>query len=371
MFGEQAVPDSIGAAEDPPRQGVGAVRTWWHTEQPADDPWTAETPVDNLPRAAVRPCGQPKVRATIVVWRDRTTDKTLELVDPPQVAATGRAGRAGPVGLRRAATRESVTKLGDRGGEQVQTQPGDLALLPWDTLAGDPLAFLEVGVSLAPGCREFQEPELIKAGARRSEPLRAGRTLVRAGRTLVRAGPSRSSPGRAGGWLVRQRRALVMAVAAASTWGPIVSTSSGASATTPTLASKPGTPSTGAATPYAPACNSPLLPTGVASPARPARMARPAAPRSSGCRAPARYATWNDVQLGSTTARATPSPPSTTVRCAVAPACSARRRSAGSAPSASSGWARRARCSNPAPRRSLPSPSRRSMPCPINGLTSR
>lgn len=94
MFGEQAVPDSIGAAEDPPRQGVGAVRTWWHTEQPADDPWTAETPVDNLPRAAVRPCGQPKVRATIVVWRDRTTDKTLELVDPPRSLPP--AGPAGP-----------------------------------------------------------------------------------------------------------------------------------------------------------------------------------------------------------------------------------------------------------------------------------
>lgn len=67
MFGEQAVPDSIGAAEDPPRQGVGAVRTWWHAEQPADHPWTAETPVDNLTRAAVQPCGQPKVRAAIVV----------------------------------------------------------------------------------------------------------------------------------------------------------------------------------------------------------------------------------------------------------------------------------------------------------------
>ena len=89
-------------------------------------------------------------------------------------------------------------------------------------------------------------------------------------------------------------------------------------------------------------------------PARPARMAWPAAPRSSGCRDPVRYATWNGVQLGSTTASATPSPPSAIVRCAVAPACSASRRSAGSAASASSGWARRASCSTPAPRRSRP-----------------
>ncbi|WCN81182.1 hypothetical protein [Micromonospora sp. LH3U1] len=51
MLGEQAIPDSIGAAEDLPRQGVGAVRTWWHAQQPADHPSTADTPVDNLTRA--------------------------------------------------------------------------------------------------------------------------------------------------------------------------------------------------------------------------------------------------------------------------------------------------------------------------------
>ena len=146
-----------------------------------------------------------------------------------------------------------------------------------------------------------------------------------------------------------------MARAAASTWGPIVSTSSGASATTPTLASSPCTPSTGAATPYAPACNSPLLLTGLCH----ARLDRPGWPgrRRPG---PADAVPRPGTRRGTASSSARPRPgrrPRRRRRRSDArwrrPA-SARRRSAGSAASASSGWARRARCSTPAPRRSRP-----------------
>ncbi|MEU4470840.1 hypothetical protein [Micromonospora sp. NPDC023888] len=71
MFGEQTIPDSVGAAEDLPGQGVGAVRTWWHAEQLADHRSAAETPVDNLAHARRPPCGQPRARPAIVVWRGR------------------------------------------------------------------------------------------------------------------------------------------------------------------------------------------------------------------------------------------------------------------------------------------------------------
>jgi hypothetical protein len=119
MFGEQAVPDSVGAAEDLPGQGVGAMRTWGHVEQPADDRVATETPVDNPSRACRRTCGQPRIRPPIVLWH-RPEWPTNQALGPP----TG----------------------------------------------GDPLAFLEVGRSPALGHRDFQEPELIKpqgAGARR------------------------------------------------------------------------------------------------------------------------------------------------------------------------------------------------------------
>ncbi|MCG5448323.1 hypothetical protein [Micromonospora hortensis] len=67
MFGEQAVPDSVGAAEDLPGQGVGAVRTWWHAEQPADRAPGTETPVDNPACGCRWTCGQPRIRLPIVL----------------------------------------------------------------------------------------------------------------------------------------------------------------------------------------------------------------------------------------------------------------------------------------------------------------
>lgn len=66
------------------------------------------------------------------------------------------------------------------------------------------------------------------------------------------------------GWREGQDRAVAIVRAAAVTCGPTVSTGSGASEITPTLASRPGTPSTGAATPYAPAWSSPVVLTGPA-----------------------------------------------------------------------------------------------------------
>ncbi|WP_232234100.1 hypothetical protein [Micromonospora chokoriensis] len=79
MFGEQAVPDSVGAAEDLPGQGSGAMRTWWHVEQPADCGRAAETPVDNPTCARRRTCGQPRIHRLIMLWRqpDRLTNQTF------------------------------------------------------------------------------------------------------------------------------------------------------------------------------------------------------------------------------------------------------------------------------------------------------
>lgn len=68
MFGEQAVPDSVGAAEDLPGQGIGAMRTWWHTEQTADHRAAIETPVDNPACTRRRTCGQRRLRPPIVLW---------------------------------------------------------------------------------------------------------------------------------------------------------------------------------------------------------------------------------------------------------------------------------------------------------------
>ncbi|MFG2048581.1 hypothetical protein ACGFIW_14270 [Micromonospora sp. NPDC048935] len=111
MFGEQAVPDSVGAAEDLPGQGIGAMRTWRHAKQPADYRVATETPVDSPAGAFRRTCGQPRIRLPIVLWR-RPDRPTPEPFGPPA---------------------------------------GD-----------DPLAFLKVGRSLALGHRDFREPELIK-----------------------------------------------------------------------------------------------------------------------------------------------------------------------------------------------------------------
>ncbi|RAO38140.1 hypothetical protein PSN13_01112 [Micromonospora saelicesensis] len=122
MFGEQAVPDSVGAAEDLPGQGIGAMRTWGHAEQPADHRLATETPVDNPARARRWTCGQPRIRLAIVLWKrpERPTNQASE-------PSTG----------------------------------------------GDPLAFLKVGRSPASGHRDFREPELIKL--RGAVGWRAGR----------------------------------------------------------------------------------------------------------------------------------------------------------------------------------------------------
>jgi hypothetical protein len=71
---------------------------------------------------------------------------------------------------------------------------------------------------------------------------------------------------------------------------------------------------------------------------RAASTARPAAPVSNGCREPTRKATCTSERVGSTTAMASASAPSTTHSVAVAPTPSASRRSAGSAASRTSGW---------------------------------
>ena len=57
----------------------------------------------------------------------------------------------------------------------------------------------------------------------------------------------------------------------------------------PTLASRPSTPCTGAATPLAPVCSSPEVTAyGAAPGSRPSRIAFPAAPLRSGWREPTR-----------------------------------------------------------------------------------
>ncbi|MEV5207370.1 hypothetical protein AB0K35_07795 [Micromonospora sp. NPDC053740] len=111
MFGEQAVPDSVGAAEDLPGQGIGAMRTWGHAEKPAEHRLATETPVDNPARGCRWTCGQPRIRPPVVLWQrsERPTNRAL-----------------------------------------------------WPPMGGDPLAFLKVGRLLALGYRDFREPELIK-----------------------------------------------------------------------------------------------------------------------------------------------------------------------------------------------------------------
>ncbi|MBM0204863.1 hypothetical protein JNW90_18630, partial [Micromonospora sp. STR1s_5] len=111
MFGEQAVPDSVGAAEDLPGQGIGAMRTWGHAEKPADHRLATETPVENPARACRCTCGQQRIRLPIVLWQrpERPTNQASE----PSTGA-------------------------------------------------DPLAFLKVGRSPASGYRDFREPESIK-----------------------------------------------------------------------------------------------------------------------------------------------------------------------------------------------------------------
>jgi transposase len=97
------------------------------------------------------------------------------------------------------------------------------------------------------------------------------------------------SPDHSHGGSRLSRRAT--SAAAATTRGPMRAASNSPKATTPTLAATPLTPCTGAATPCAPACSSPSVATNDDSPARPAMIARPAAPRSSACLDPTRYAT--------------------------------------------------------------------------------
>ena len=137
-----------------------------------------------------------------------------------------------------------------------------------------------------------------------------------------------------------------------------------ASATTPTLASRPvhaehrGGHAVGAGLEFALAGDDAV----VAPRGRRGSRARPhPGPAGAASRSGRRRGT------ASRSARPRPAPPpsapSATVRCAVAPTSSARRRSAGRAASATSGWARRASWSTPAPRRSRPPRSRRTNPC--------
>ena len=158
--------------------------------------------------------------------------------------------------------------------------------------------------------------------------------------------------------------------AAVVTCGPTVSTGSGASEITPTLASSPH-PEHRRRHPVRAGLQLPdrAHRGRVAGP--PARIAPPGGPafqRMAGPR-PVRHMERRPARLDH--GQRHPLAALTDVRCAVAPTVSASRRSAGSAASATSGWARRARCSTPAPRRSRPDRSRRTMPCSVSVATSR
>ena len=120
-------------------------------------------------------------------------------------------------------------------------------------------------------------------------------------RLWIRPGPVDNRPGPAdGAKLPAPPKACATAAAAAVTCGPTSSTSSAPSATTPDARLEPLHAEHRRRHPVRPGLQLPAAwHTGVRAPAtRPARIARPAAPRSSGCRDPVRYATWNAVHDG-------------------------------------------------------------------------